>query len=656
MKNINTLGEFSFLKGGGEMGERTRNFDWQNTPVGNYDTWPQTLRYTISIILNSKFPMFLWWGPELVQFYNDAYRPSFGNKGKHPAALGQRGPDCWPEIWPTIGPLIDQVLSGGDATWSEDQLIPIYLNGKLEDVYWTFGYSPVNDETGKPMGVLVICTETTQAVKDRQRIGESEQNLRNTILQAPVAMCIFREPNHVVDIANDLMFKFWGITSEAVVGKPIFDALPEVRGQGFEELVDHVYNTGETHKAYEIPVTLLKEGTLETAYVNLVYEAFRGSDGEISGVIAVVIEVTDQVMYRKKIEEAEERARMAIESADLGFYEIDMVSRKMITDSRLNQIFGYVQQQVSRTDFISAIYPDDLEIRKQAFKEALITGQLKFEVRIIWKDKSVHWIKTTGKLIYDLHNKPIKIHGVVQDITTGKETELHKDDFISIVSHELKTPLTSLKGYSYILIQKFALLQNLETTDMLSKMNDQINRLIYIVQDLLDVTRIEANKIRFREDNFDLGELLQKIAEEVQSTTQTHQIIITQIYNGIVFADKERTSQVIANLLGNAIRYSPGAERVIISATAQEDQMICSIKDFGKGVPKNKQTKIFERFYQVSDINRFNAGLGLGLYISAQIIIRQNGKIWLESEPGKGATFYFSLPLKAENSDSAIET
>src|SRR6476660_8582108 len=130
---------YPFLEGGGEMGELTRKHDWSKTSIGSPDNWPQSLRTMLGVLLNSRYPMFLWWGPDLIQFYNDAYRPSLGNAGKHPTALGQQAEDCWPEIWDTIKPLIDKVLKDGEATWSENQLIPIYRNGHLENVYWTFG-------------------------------------------------------------------------------------------------------------------------------------------------------------------------------------------------------------------------------------------------------------------------------------------------------------------------------------------------------------------------------------------------------------------------------------------------------------------------------------------------------------------------------------
>ncbi len=178
MEKEQTYTEFPFLSGGGEMGRLTREKDWSVTSVGDPSGWPQSLRTTISIILNSKFPMFLFWGPELVCFYNDAYRPSLGNDGKHPHILGGRAEDFWQEIMHIIRPLIDKVLSTGEGTWSEDQLIPIYRNGKIEDVYWTFSYSPVKDESGKPSGVFVTCSETTGKVIALKVLEESEMKLR----------------------------------------------------------------------------------------------------------------------------------------------------------------------------------------------------------------------------------------------------------------------------------------------------------------------------------------------------------------------------------------------------------------------------------------------------------------------------------------------
>ena len=309
MESAITVNTYPFLTGGGELGELTRQFDWSATPLGVPDQWPLSLQTTVSIILNSKFPMFLWWGDDLIQFYNDAYRPSLGNNGKHPTALGQSGAACWPEIWPVIKPLIDQVLAGGEATWSEDQLIPIYRNGQVEDVYWTFSYSAVKNQSGQVKGVLVICTETTQAIQLRQNLLRSQQQFQNLVSYAPVAIALFKGPQFVIELANDRVLEYWGRRREEVINKPLFVALPEAGGQGFEELLMGVYTTGERFVAQELIVTLHRKGQLEQTYIDFVYEPFREANGTISGITVVCIEITEQVLARQKIEESEMRYR-----------------------------------------------------------------------------------------------------------------------------------------------------------------------------------------------------------------------------------------------------------------------------------------------------------------------------------------------------------
>lgn len=312
-------GKHVFLEAGGEMGRLIRSFNWSQTSVGPVESWPHSLRTTVGIILRTDFPMFLWWGEEMIQFYNDAYRPSMGNEGKHPKALGQKGKECWPEIWDIIYPLIRQVRTTGKSFFSEDQLIPIFRNGKIEDVYWTFSYSAVVGEAGNIDGVLVVCNETTRKVntlneirKTQNLLRESENNLRNIILQAPVAMCILKGPQYVVEIANDRMFKFWGKSAETLLNKPIFEGLPETKEQGFEDLLEKVFTTGKTFSAYGLPVTLPRNGRIETVYVNFVYEALFEEGGKISGIMTVVSEVTEQVLAAKKMEESEQRFKTLI--------------------------------------------------------------------------------------------------------------------------------------------------------------------------------------------------------------------------------------------------------------------------------------------------------------------------------------------------------
>ncbi|MEO5984488.1 MAG: ATP-binding protein [Ferruginibacter sp.] len=171
-----------------------RTYKWHEHPLGPIKSWPKSLLTTVNIILNSRFPMFLWWGDDLFQFYNDAYRPSLGDEGKHPA-IGQTAEECWPEIWPVIHPLIQQVKETGVPTWSKNQLVPILRNRSVEDVYWTFGYSAVyNDD--KIEGVLVVCIETTQEVLNTKKLEDQKRQIESALIAAENTEILLEEKVH----------------------------------------------------------------------------------------------------------------------------------------------------------------------------------------------------------------------------------------------------------------------------------------------------------------------------------------------------------------------------------------------------------------------------------------------------------------------------
>ena len=183
------------------MADLIRDFDWSTTPVGPIEDWPEVLLIAVNTMLATRHPMFLWWGPELTQFYNDGYRPSIGSD-KHPKALGQPGRECWPEIWHIIGPQIEGVMSRGESTWHEDALVPIYRDGKLEDVYWTYSYSPVRDAQGIIRGTLVTCSDTTGRVLADAALRTEQRRLLNMFQQAPGFLAVLRGPDHVFELHN----------------------------------------------------------------------------------------------------------------------------------------------------------------------------------------------------------------------------------------------------------------------------------------------------------------------------------------------------------------------------------------------------------------------------------------------------------------------
>jgi signal transduction histidine kinase len=218
-----------------------------------------------------------------------------------------------------------------------------------------------------------------------------------------------------------------------------------------------------------------------------------------------------------------------------------------------------------------------------------------------------------------------------------------------MASHELKTPVTSLKGFLSLLQRSLTGHADERTLHYLARMNTQVNKLTNLINDLLDLSRMHIGKLTYREDLFEMDDLVQEIVENVQETTQTHQLLLEEHSQAQVVGDRDRIGQVLINLLNNAIKYSPQADTVLIRVMKEQDKVHVSVQDFGIGIAKEHQQKIFERFYQVTDQEEKSyPGLGIGLYISFDIIQRHGGQVWVESKKGGGATFHFTLPLAGE--------
>jgi signal transduction histidine kinase len=320
--------------GPGEMRARCRAFDWSATPLGPVSSWSQSLRTTVSTMLASRHPMFLWWGPELVQIFNDGYLPSFGTTGRDVAALGARGRDHWREIWPVIGPQIDGVMTNAEATWHEDQLIPIERNGRVEDVWWTYGYSPVRDDDGSVGGVLVVVQETTsrmRAVAEAESLRAEAEAARSRMgelfRQAPAFIAVLRGRDFVFELANDAYYDLIG--RRDIIGRPLLDALPEVRGQGFAELLLGVLENGEAYVGRAMPVMLARAADTapEQRYVDFVYTPLVEADGGATAVFVHGVDVTEQVIAAVERERLLAAERAAVVERDRLLLEVGAANR-----------------------------------------------------------------------------------------------------------------------------------------------------------------------------------------------------------------------------------------------------------------------------------------------------------------------------------------
>ncbi|WP_322403074.1 hybrid sensor histidine kinase/response regulator [Massilia luteola] len=298
---LDHAGALMFLSGGGEVGAMMRAHDWSGSPLGHPRTWPQALRTVVGLMLNSKFPMFVAWGPELGFLYNDSYRDVLG--AKHPAALGGRFHDIWSEIWHDIGPLTERAL-GGEATYADRLYLVMNRHGYDEPTWFTFSYSPVRDERGNIAGMYCACVEVTDQVLAEKYRNEENERLRGLFAQAPGIMAVLRGPEHVFELTNQSYMQLVG--HRPVVGKAAREALPEIVGQGFLELLDRVYTTGEPFVGHALPVRLQREpeGPPEERYIDFVYQPIRDENGQVTGIFVEGSDVTARKLVEDELRAA----------------------------------------------------------------------------------------------------------------------------------------------------------------------------------------------------------------------------------------------------------------------------------------------------------------------------------------------------------------
>jgi PAS domain S-box-containing protein len=662
-----TTTTYNFLSNGGEMGKLMREKDWSKTALGTPDTWPSSLKVMVSVMLENPFAMYIVWGDEYIQLYNDAYTPILGLE-KHPHALGSSSSETFSEIWPIVEPMFKDVKEGNAVRHSE-MGFQLQRNGRLEDCYFDFSYSPIRTENGEIGGVLVTTIETTQKMKyqsdlkesndqlqfaieatelgtfdlnpktnkftandklkelfglcntteieistaldaivdkDRNRVtaaidtvliyesggkfdieytirnyitkkesvvrakgrvwfnedkeairfngtlqdittqylaekekqkliaiieaseeyigltgidstiqfinpaglkmlgwdtyegrtmmdciypperiaakkdfpqllesekeyneiqfwnektGEpfwiqwngirikdnytdqviglatvspniterkknedkirtSERNLRQMIVQAPIAIAILRGPEFIVEIANQKALELWGHSELEMLNKPLLLAMPELISQGIGEILNDVYTNGNQFSATELPIQLLRNTQLETFYISFSYEPLHDNDGNVSGIMAIGFDVSEQVHARQIVEASEEKLNIVINASELGTWEYNLKTNISICSDRCIEILGFKEERnVVHQQLLDNIHPDDLEIRKAAFELSYQTGILHYVARFIWEDKSIHWAELKGKVFYDSDGEPLVMMGTIRDIS-----------------------------------------------------------------------------------------------------------------------------------------------------------------------------------------------------------------------------------------------
>ncbi|WP_158829167.1 sensor histidine kinase [Mucilaginibacter lacusdianchii] len=354
------------------------------------------------------------------------------------------------------------------------------------------------------------------------------------------------------------------------------------------------------------------------------------------------------VASRQEALQSEQILRIAMEAADFGTWHIDTQTRELIANARLKELFGfYPQENVTVAGCIAQITDDYREAVSTAIEHAIQDGgnyDITYTI-VGFHDGHTRWVRAIGNLKVDQTGAYSAFTGIMMDITEQKADELRKNDFIGMVSHELKTPLTSLTSLVQVLQMKLKAFPDNFIPGAIQKADIQVRKMRTMINGFLNVSRLESGKILIDKRSFDLDQLLGELSKEAELISPGSIIRYSPCGPIMLKADRDKMESVISNLLSNAIKYSPKGSLVDVECHAGEHDVKVSIRDQGVGIRIEDQERIFKRYFRVESNAAHVSGFGIGLYLSAEIIYRHQGKIGVDSEIGKGSTFYFSLPI-----------
>ncbi|HET7621421.1 MAG TPA: PAS domain S-box protein [Gemmatimonadaceae bacterium] len=691
------------LVGGGEMGALTRAFDWSKTPVGPVEQWPRTLLTAVQIILDSRFPMFLWWGPELIQFYNDAYRPSLGAE-RHPSALGARGRECWAEVWPAIGPRIERVMSQGEAMWDENHRLPITRGGRLDEAYWTYSYSPVRDDDGEVGGVIVVVQETTARVRAERRLLVSERRLHTAFEHAATGLAITELDGGFVQV-NPSYCRITGYAADELARTDILSLVhPEHRAEHGAQLARML--------AGEIPSFVIderyrrKDGS--DIWVRKSVSMLPSVDGRSSRRVNLVEDIDAS---RKAEEErarlylAERAARRAAEAAEARLASVFRQAPAFICvlrgpDHFVEMANDAYYQLVGFRDLVGRPLTEALpEVREQGFLQildhVLETGEtfVGTEVPVmILRSPGAAPEKRVITFVYqplmevDGSRSGIFVHGV--DMTEqvlarseleavrleadearrrAEEANMARSQFLTMMSHELRTPLNAIGGYAQLLeLGVRGPVTNEQKSD-LARIQGAQQHLLGLINSVLNFAKLEAGHVHYDMADVPLMASLENVetlvapqmrARGLGYTLRADPALAGDPRSIDVRADAEKLRQIMVNLLTNATKFTEPGGSVTVTVSdvvgesaddgASAGMVAITVTDTGIGIAPTRLESIFEPFVQVNRrLSSSDEGIGLGLAISRDLARAMDGDLVVRSELGAGSAFTLLLPRVA---------
>ena len=690
----------AWLAGGGETGALVRAFDWSQTPLGPIASWSASLRTTVGTVLHSRHPMFLWWGPDLIQIYNDAYVPSFG-KGKHPAAMGQRGAECWGEIWPIIGSQIDDVMCRAQASWNEDALVPVWRNMRIEEVYWTYGYSPVFGESGEVGGTLVVCTETTARVIAERRL-RALRSLAERTASATTADAVLDAASRTADeMPSDAPFALV-YTTDAATGD-----VSLARSMGLDDAARDAVNAAcharLARDAGGAPIDLgphrigvaLPGGTWpEPSTSAFVTPLAARSDLPPAGFVVFGLSprLPFDDAYRDHLVQL--AAHLALALARIETYRAreatarerdDLLWRAPVATALFRgpeHVFELANtlycQMVNRFDLIGKTYREAFpELVGTAIPAALdrvyetgepySSGEL-----LVPLDRTGDGVVTDAFFNFNLEalrDEKGRVYGMmaiavevteqvnarhgVERAQREREALLReleaasraKDEFLAMLGHELRNPLSPIVTALHLVRQR----GEGQVSREHAIIERQVGHLVRLVDDLLDISKITRGKVELRRESVEISDVVARAVELASDLLEQrrHRLSIDVPERGLrLDGDPTRLAQVIANLLTNAARYTEPGGVVHVGAAREGGDVVLVVKDTGVGISASMLPRVFDLFVQGQrSTDRKEGGLGLGLALVRTLVSLHGGTVVARSAGlGAGSEFEIRLP------------
>lgn len=507
--------------------------------------------------------------------------------------------------------------------------------------------------------IIIVNTE----LLDRNEQLNNSRRYTEEIFSTIHEPLLILDKDEIVVRATDGFYQMFKVSEQETEGQFLYDLgneqwnIPELRHQ-----LEKVLSEKGSFKIFEVDHVF---NSIGRRIMQLTARQFETHNHEKLTLLAIH-DITDKRKVEEGFAEAErlldeskERLHFAIESAGIGTWDFNPLTGELIWDNRCRELFGVAaDESINYEVFLAHLHPDDRAAAADAVNKSLNgvnKGRLDIEFRSLGKDQKIRWIKSKGRAYFSKEKAAIRFIGTVLDISIEKELEENtrellrkKDEFISIASHELKTPITTIKAILQILDRSVSQQDELQSIyPFVQKANRQVEKLTGLIKDLLDITKIQTGKLELNNSRFSIRQLTEECCEETLLKKKQCKIEISGSKNILIRADKNRIEQVLSNFISNAIKYAPENDLITIKISKEPNLVRVAVTDSGIGISKEKIPFIFDRFYRVEDNTKNFSGLGLGLYISAEIIKRHNGTIGLESELHKGSTFWFTLPYKS---------